>query len=296
LTLLPSHTAGLSGFVELNVGGKIFATTFATLTREISLLSVLVSGGAGTENFVRYDKEGRIFIDRDPTHFRWLLNYLRDGYLVTIPSQMQHRLEILHEARFYRLDSLASIIASPHQYQQPHPYVTQQIATQVLAANAAALQQAQAQVQPRVSEQEKPSFQTVRPSTRGLFYLCDAKWSSLFPEKPSWNIIAVNFEDASDEVVFWSIAVSLQQDPTLGHIIPTLSSKLELCRTKMEVGMSAKTVIDLSHVDPEHPNLLADGEFWWEPSQSQYPQLYGKFWRGEYVSYGPLDFLRTEPE
>jgi hypothetical protein len=57
--------------------GKIFATTFATLTREISLLSVYVSGGAGTENLVTYDKDGRIFIDRDPTHFRWLLNYLR---------------------------------------------------------------------------------------------------------------------------------------------------------------------------------------------------------------------------
>lgn len=160
---------------------------------------------------------------------------------MTIPSQVQHRLEILHEARYYRLDGLASIIASPAQYQQPHPYVTQQITAQALAANAAAQMQAQAQAQVRVqTDQEKPSFMTVRPSTRGLFYLCDSKWSVLFPEKPSWNIIAVNFEDASDEVVFWSISVSFQQDPTTGHIIPTLSSRQELCRTKLEVGMSAK--------------------------------------------------------
>jgi hypothetical protein len=282
------------------VGGKIFATTFATLTREISLLSVYVSGGAGTENLVTYDKEGRIFIDRDPTHFRWLLNYLRDGYLVTIPSQLQHRLEILHEARYYRLDSLASIIAAPAQYQQPHPYVTQQIAAQALAANAAAQMQAQVQAtQSRAQpDPDKPSFLTVRPSTRGLFYLCDVQWSSIFPEKPGWNIIAVNFEDSSDEVVFWSIVVAFQHDPTLGHMAPSLSSRQELCRTKLDVGMSAKTVIDVSHLATENPEqpLQAEGEFWWEPSQSQYPQLYGKFWRGDSVHVGPLDFLRTEPE
>lgn len=168
----------------------------------------------------------------------------RDGYLVTIPSLVQHRLEILHEARYYRLDSLASIIASPAQYQQPHPYVTQQMAAQALAANAAAQMaaQAQAQAQSRLQpDQEKPSFLTVRPSTRGLFYLCDAKWSSIFPEKPAWNVIAVNFEDASDEVInykvfsshtggilvyccgFWSrclrthCAFSLKQTGTISH-------------------------------------------------------------------------------
>jgi len=284
---MPSHPAGMGGIVELNVGGKVFATSFATLTREISLLSVLVSGGAGTENFVKYDNRGRIFIDRDPTHFRWLLNYLRDGYLVTIPSQLQHRLEILHEARFYRLDSLASIIASPHQYQQPHPYVTQQMAAQAMAANAAQMQaQAQLQAQP---SQDKPSFLTVRPSTRGLFYLCDAKWASLFPERPDLNIIAVNFEDASDEVVFWSINVQLLQDPQMGHIIPSLAGKQELIRTRMDVSMSARTVLEFNE------NLVCEAEFWWEPSQSQYPQLYGKFWRNE-VLQGPLDFLRTEAE
>jgi len=294
--LMPPHPANLTGIVELNVGGKIFATTFATLTREISLLSVLVvSGAAGTENLVKYDKDGRIFIDRDPTHFRWLLNYLRDGYLVTIPSQLQHRLEILHEARFYRLDSLASIMASPHQYQQPHPYVAQQLSAQAHAAMQ--VQAAQAQVQARASDQDKPSFLTVRPSTRGLFYLCDVKWSSIFPEKPSWNIIAVNFEDASDEVVFWSIAVQLQPDPNSGQLVPNLAAKHEMCRTKMDVGMSAKTTIDVSHLNAENTGPLeAEGEFWWEPSQSQYPQLYGRFWRGEAHHFGPLDFLRTEPE
>jgi len=189
-------------------------------------------------------------------------------------------------------------MASPHQYQQPHPYVTQQIAAHAIAANAAALQQAQAaQSQSRVPDQDKPSFLTVRPSTRGLFYLCDSKWSSLFPEKPAWSTIAVNFEDASDEVVFWSINVQLTHDTATGHIVPSLSAKHELCRTKMEVAMSAKTVIDLTHIDPELPGMMAEGEFWWEPSQSQYPQLYGKFWRGESnCQYGPLDFLRTEPE
>lgn len=48
--------------------GHIFLTTVQTLQREASVLTSVPP---------RHDKDGRIFIDRDPTYFRWILNYLR---------------------------------------------------------------------------------------------------------------------------------------------------------------------------------------------------------------------------
>lgn len=57
-----------------SIRGKIFATTLHTLNKEVSLLSLLVNG---SHSNIQYDREGRLFIDRDPTHFRWMLNYLR---------------------------------------------------------------------------------------------------------------------------------------------------------------------------------------------------------------------------
>jgi hypothetical protein len=51
----------------------------------------------------RKDERGRYFIDRDGTHFRHILNYLRDGSFAFPPSV---RDELLQEARFYQLEEL----------------------------------------------------------------------------------------------------------------------------------------------------------------------------------------------
>eukprot|EP01126_Amoeba_proteus_P015912 TRINITY_DN1724_c0_g1_i12.p1 TRINITY_DN1724_c0_g1~~TRINITY_DN1724_c0_g1_i12.p1 ORF type:complete len:201 (-),score=32.81 TRINITY_DN1724_c0_g1_i12:180-782(-) len=200
------------------------------------------------------------------------------------------------------MESLALIIAAPHQYQQPHPYVAQQLAAQALAVSAAmqAAQVAQAQAQAtqtQLVDQNKPSFLNVRPSTHGLFYLSDVSWASLFPEMPSLSTVSVNFEDSSDEIVFWSLVITLQPDPTGAHVIPCLTSRQELCRTKLEVGLIAKALVDLSHLSTETTEQqVACAEFWWEPSQSEYPQLYGRFYRNNAQHAGPMDFLRTEPD
>lgn len=62
-----------SDIVELNVGGRIFTTTKSTLVAS-SYFEVMFSGkmqpGAR-------DKEGRIFIDRNPDKFYWVLEWLR---------------------------------------------------------------------------------------------------------------------------------------------------------------------------------------------------------------------------
>ena len=62
--------------VRLSVGGQHFETSIDTLGRDqSSMLAVMFSG----RHNVITDEDGRYFIDRDGTHFRYILNYLRDG-------------------------------------------------------------------------------------------------------------------------------------------------------------------------------------------------------------------------
>ena len=42
------------------------------------------------------------FVDRDPTHFQRVLNYLRDGSCV-LPASVEERKELLVEARNYQV-------------------------------------------------------------------------------------------------------------------------------------------------------------------------------------------------
>ena len=50
-------------------------------------------------------EDGSYFIDRDGTHFRHILNYLRTGKLV-LPDDKVVRKELLSEAEFYRIDGI----------------------------------------------------------------------------------------------------------------------------------------------------------------------------------------------
>lgn len=95
-----------SEIIQLNIGGEIFYTTIQTISRESSLLYAFILG----EIEVSKDKDGRIFIDRDPKYFRWILNYLRDGSLLTLPEPINCTLELLQEARVYRITGLVNFI------------------------------------------------------------------------------------------------------------------------------------------------------------------------------------------
>ena len=62
--------------IKLNVGGQHFTTSLQTLTKDTgSMLHAMFSG--------RFDakpgEDGSYFIDRDGTHFRYILNYLQQG-------------------------------------------------------------------------------------------------------------------------------------------------------------------------------------------------------------------------
>ena len=60
------------------------------------MLHAMFSGRFDT----KANEDGSYFIDRDGTHFRYILNYLRTGQLV-VPEDNTVRRELLTEAEFY---------------------------------------------------------------------------------------------------------------------------------------------------------------------------------------------------
>ena len=71
-----------SSTVKLDVGGQHFTTTVQTLTKDPnSMLAAMFSG----KFEMKPSEDGSFFIDRDGTHFRFILNFLRTGKL-TLPE------------------------------------------------------------------------------------------------------------------------------------------------------------------------------------------------------------------
>ena len=90
------------GRIKLNVGGTKLETTLSTLTRyPDSMLGTMFSGREGIE--VPVDDDGYVFIDRDGTHFRAILNFLRSGK-ITFPKDKQECELLKEEMRYYMLE------------------------------------------------------------------------------------------------------------------------------------------------------------------------------------------------
>ena len=83
--------------VRLNVGGRLFTTTRQTLTKYPSRLS----------NMVKYydqlpkDSDEYVLIDRDGDCFTYILEFLRNDSVVSIPSILKDRIK--REAEYYQL-------------------------------------------------------------------------------------------------------------------------------------------------------------------------------------------------
>ena len=56
-------------------------------------------------------EDGSFFIDRDGTHFRHILNYLRTGQLI-VPKDEILRVELLAEADFYQIEGIVKPLRS----------------------------------------------------------------------------------------------------------------------------------------------------------------------------------------
>jgi hypothetical protein len=102
-----AHSQGSTHFpkvITLNVGGRRFTTTLKTLTKNPNtMLAQMFSGSFAVET----DRDGNYFIDRDGTHFRYILNFLRDGSC-NFPNHVAK--ELLAEARYYKIDELVKYI------------------------------------------------------------------------------------------------------------------------------------------------------------------------------------------
>merc|ERR1719482_1404988 len=95
----------LTGSLMLKVGSRKFQTSAETLKSvEDSFFSSLASGRVPQKR----EKDGSIFIDRNPKHFQYVLDYLRcNGEGFTPPTSKTAQDELRAEADFYGLPDLA---------------------------------------------------------------------------------------------------------------------------------------------------------------------------------------------
>ena len=106
----------LNEIIVLNVGGQMYETRRQTLFAvQGSFLAKMVSGESLDHE---ESNSGCYFIDRDGTHFRFILNYLRNGEL---PDEVlsEFGAELHPEAVFYGLTGLADQITARKGNQRP---------------------------------------------------------------------------------------------------------------------------------------------------------------------------------
>ena len=97
--------------ITLDIGGYKCSTSLQTLRAEPeSMLGTMFSG----RHPITKQNDGSVFIDRDGTHFRIILNYLRGGITSTeqLPDNKLQLLELLTEVNYYQLKGLEKIIKS----------------------------------------------------------------------------------------------------------------------------------------------------------------------------------------
>lgn len=84
--------------IDLNVGGTVFETARSTLVQQSgSFLENLLSG----RYQISRDRFGRIFINRDPEHFRTVLNFLRNPQTPPMPRDSSESEALIKEASYY---------------------------------------------------------------------------------------------------------------------------------------------------------------------------------------------------
>ena len=97
-----------SSTIQLNVGGHRFTTSLHTPTKDPnSMVAAMFSG----KFEMKPSEDSAFFIDRDGTHFRFILNYLRNGKL-TLPEGATFLKELADEAEFYQIQGILEELKS----------------------------------------------------------------------------------------------------------------------------------------------------------------------------------------
>ena len=92
--------------INLNVGGQIYTTSLATLTKySESMLGAMFSGRFAAQK----DSNGNYFIDRDGALFRYILGFLRNGEL-HVPENFHEFGLLLKEAEFFQIPALTAAV------------------------------------------------------------------------------------------------------------------------------------------------------------------------------------------
>lgn len=84
-------------------------TSVETLSQDPeSLLAIMFSGKKG----LKKEPDGSYFFDRDGTHFRHILNYLRDGpmALEALPKDVKVLHELLIESEYYKITVMSELL------------------------------------------------------------------------------------------------------------------------------------------------------------------------------------------
>ncbi|KAH9259402.1 hypothetical protein BASA81_002445 [Batrachochytrium salamandrivorans] len=102
--------------VKLNVGGTYFSTSVGNLTREPNTFFAAMFSGRWEIKI--NPKDDAIFIDRDPTMFATIINYLRTRKIVLGNLTLTQRETLYEEADFYQIASLLDQLSKPTFCQQ----------------------------------------------------------------------------------------------------------------------------------------------------------------------------------
>lgn len=110
----------ISDWITLNVGGKYFTTSKSTLTTKepCSMLARMFAENQGGYLFTpsNIDSNKAYLIDRSPTYFEPILNYLRSGQLIYDNNVNPEG--ILEEARFFGIESIIPMLEQIVQVQK----------------------------------------------------------------------------------------------------------------------------------------------------------------------------------